>query len=57
MRTKATALVKEVTGDAQFNDVNYVFPTFVTTHMPMGLVGPDHRGDLRGGDVERSPAS
>ena len=27
------------TGDAQFNDVNYVFPTFVTTQLPIGLVG------------------
>ncbi len=27
------------TQDAAFNDVNYVFPTFITTYMPMGLVG------------------
>jgi solute:Na+ symporter, SSS family len=38
-RTKAGAIVKQVTGDAKFNDVNYVFPTFVTTQLPMGLVG------------------
>ncbi|MCX6549401.1 MAG: sodium:solute symporter [Acidobacteria bacterium] len=38
-RTKAGAIVKDVTGDAKFNDVNYVFPTFVTTQLPMGLVG------------------
>ena len=24
---------------ADYDDVNYVFPTFVTTHMPIGLVG------------------
>jgi Na+/proline symporter len=28
-----------VTGDKAFGDVNYVFPTFVTEHMPIGLVG------------------
>ena len=22
-----------------YSDVNYVFPTFITTHMPIGLVG------------------
>ncbi len=39
VRSRATALVREVTGDRAFGDVNYVFPTFVTTHMPIGLVG------------------
>jgi Na+/proline symporter len=38
VRGSATAL-REVTGDRAFGDVNYVFPTFVTTHMPIGLVG------------------
>lgn len=40
-RTRAAAvkLVKEVTGDSTYNDVNYVFPTFVTTRLPVGLVG------------------
>ncbi|MEI6669059.1 MAG: sodium:solute symporter [Acidobacteriota bacterium] len=38
-RTKAIALVKDVSGDAKYNDVNYVFPTFVTTRLPIGLVG------------------
>ena len=42
------AVVKDVTGDANYGDktgdtpkpdVNYVFPTFVTTRLPMGLVG------------------
>jgi Na+/proline symporter len=39
IRADAAALVKRATGDAQYNDVNYVFPTFVTTQMPVGLVG------------------
>jgi solute:Na+ symporter, SSS family len=39
VRRDATALVRDVTGDSAFGDVNYVFPTFVTTHMPIGLVG------------------
>ena len=32
-------LVREVNGDEAFNDVNYVFPTFVLGNMPTGLVG------------------
>jgi SSS family transporter len=39
VRTDALALVRETTGDAAYNDVNYVFPTFVTTYMPIGMVG------------------
>jgi len=39
IRAEAVALVRESTGDATYNDVNYVFPTFVTTHLPVGLVG------------------
>ena len=39
VRGRAAGLVKSVTGDAAYNDVNYVFPTFVTTHLPVGLVG------------------
>jgi Na+/proline symporter len=38
-RTQATTLVREVTGDRTYDDVNYVFPTFVTTQLPIGLVG------------------
>jgi Na+/proline symporter len=38
-RTAATGIVRDVTGDSAFGDTNYVFPTFVTTHMPIGLVG------------------
>ena len=33
------ALVKDVSGDRGYNDVNFVFPTFVTTQLPVGLVG------------------
>ncbi|HUF48230.1 MAG TPA: sodium:solute symporter [Vicinamibacterales bacterium] len=39
VRGRATDLVKAVTGDTAYRDVNYVFPTFVTTFMPIGLVG------------------
>jgi SSS family solute:Na+ symporter len=39
IRARAVAIVKETTGDARFTDVNYVFPTFITTYMPVGLVG------------------
>ena len=39
VRARAVDIVKETTGDDQFTDVNYVFPTFITTRMPIGLVG------------------
>ncbi|MBZ5558117.1 MAG: sodium:solute symporter [Acidobacteriia bacterium] len=39
IRAKATDVVQQATGDASYNDVNYVFPTFILTRMPMGLVG------------------
>jgi len=48
VRRRAAALVHEVTGDDAYKvatgdtpapDVNYVFPTFITTRLPMGLVG------------------
>jgi len=39
IRARAAAIVKETTGDSRFTDVNYVFPTFITTYMPIGLVG------------------
>jgi Na+/proline symporter len=31
--------VKEITGDGTYNDVNYVFPTYIVTQMPVGLIG------------------
>jgi Na+/proline symporter len=48
LRAKASAIVGDIsggqgydesTGDTPKNDVNYVFPTFVTTSLPPGLVG------------------
>ncbi len=39
LRRDAVDLVKRASGDASYTDVNYVFPTFITTTMPMGLVG------------------
>ena len=39
IRAKAAGVVKQTTGDQGYNDVNYVFPTFITTRMPIGLVG------------------
>src|SRR3954469_16944721 len=48
IRGQAAAIVKDVTheagygdrtGDTPRPDVNYVFPTFVTTRLPQGLVG------------------
>jgi solute:Na+ symporter, SSS family len=39
VRAEAVALIKDVTGDSTYNDINYVFPTFVVTHMPVGLIG------------------
>ena len=48
IRRRAAAFVLDVTGDVAYRgrtgdtptaDVNYVFPTFVTTRLPIGLVG------------------
>ena len=39
VRGRAAALVKATTGDASYNDVNYVFPTWITTALPIGIVG------------------
>jgi solute:Na+ symporter, SSS family len=39
IRGRALKLVQQVTGDPTFGDVNYVFPTFLTTRLPIGLVG------------------
>jgi len=40
VRARAGALVQEAKGsDGSYNDANYVFPTFVTEYMPVGLVG------------------
>jgi SSS family solute:Na+ symporter len=39
LRGKATALVRETTGDRSFTDVNYIIPTFILTQLPIGLIG------------------
>ena len=39
IRARATALVRTATGDTGYTDVNYVFPTFIRTALPIGLVG------------------
>ncbi|MGH9387272.1 MAG: sodium:solute symporter family transporter, partial [Vicinamibacterales bacterium] len=39
IRAEAVGIVRTVSGDATYNDVNYVFPTFVTTQLPIGVVG------------------
>ena len=39
IRDRAVGIVQQATGDQRYNDVNYVFPTFITTRMPVGLVG------------------
>ena len=39
IRDRALRLVRERTGDKDYSDVNYVFPTFVLTQLPVGLVG------------------
>ncbi len=39
VRRRAVDVVRATTGDARYDDVSYVFPTFITTHLPMGLVG------------------
>ena len=37
-RREAVKFIRE-TSDKNFNDVNYVFPTFVLQNMPMGVIG------------------
>jgi solute:Na+ symporter, SSS family len=39
VRAEAVALVKDVSGDSTYNDVNYVFPMYIVTQMPTGLIG------------------
>ncbi len=39
IRARATTIVRQASGDERYTDVNYVFPTFIMTHMPIGLVG------------------
>ena len=39
IRTEAREFVRTATGDSGYNDINYVFPSFITTWMPIGLAG------------------
>jgi SSS family transporter len=39
VKQRGTALVRQATGDTRYADVNYVFPTFIMTALPIGLVG------------------
>jgi SSS family solute:Na+ symporter len=39
IRTRASDLVKQVSGDRDYRDVNFVFPTFIITRLPIGLAG------------------
>ncbi len=39
IRARAAQLVKDVSGQTDYTDVNYVFPTFVVHYMPVGVVG------------------
>ena len=39
IRADAITIIRESTGDRAFSDVNYVFPTYVMTRLPMGVVG------------------
>jgi SSS family transporter len=39
VRRRALAIVKGVFGDVKRTDTNYIFPTFIFTYLPMGLVG------------------
>ena len=48
---RPSRIVKEATGDERYNDVNYVFPTFITTQHADRPGRADDRGDLRRGDV------
>jgi Na+/proline symporter len=39
VRAEAVNLVRDVSGDRTYNDVNYVFPTWVMSHLPIGMIG------------------
>jgi Na+/proline symporter len=38
-RKEAKEFIKKTNNNESFNDVNYIFPTFIISYMPMGLVG------------------
>jgi Na+/proline symporter len=39
IRRRAAGVVRQATNDSSYDDVNYVFPTFITTALPIGLIG------------------
>ena len=39
LRRSAADLVRESTDDRTFTDVNYIIPTFILQHLPIGLIG------------------
>ena len=39
VRRSAADLVRESTDDRTFTDVNYIIPTFILQHLPIGLIG------------------
>lgn len=39
VRGEARARLRTVNGGAAYNDTNYIFPTYVLTHVPKGLAG------------------
>ena len=39
IRGRALEMARAASGDDSFTDVNYVFPSFVTRYLPMGVVG------------------
>jgi len=39
LRRQAVERVMEVREETDFEDVNYVFPSFITNHLPVGVVG------------------
>lgn len=39
IRQRAIDFYKQATGSKNFNDTNYVFPSFVTTYAPPGVIG------------------
>jgi SSS family solute:Na+ symporter len=39
VRRRARELVRQTSGDAAFDDVNYIIPSFILRHLPVGLVG------------------
>lgn len=39
VRSRAAALVREAGGEGRFSDTNYIIPTFILDHLPIGLIG------------------